>query len=84
MAKAFRGCLASPRWLQGAWRPDHADAQVDQLFGRLMHCLVAFPAKRNQISLDVVPKCATPSQVVDIKQFDKSLEWLLTGEDRSN
>ena len=32
-----------------------------------MHCLVAFPAKRNQISLDVVPKCATPSQVVNIE-----------------
>ena len=67
MAKAFRGCLTSPRWLQGAWRPDHADAQVDQLFGRLMHCLVAFPAKRDQISLDIVTKCATPSQVVNIE-----------------
>ena len=40
---------------------------MDQLFGRLMHCLVAFPAKRNQISLDVVTKCATPSQVVNIE-----------------
>ena len=27
---------------------DGAEGQVDQLFGPLMHCLVAFPAKRNQ------------------------------------
>ena len=40
---------------------------MDQLFGRLMHCLVAFSAKRNQISLDIVTKCATPSQVVNIE-----------------
>ena len=37
------------------------------LLGRLMRCLVAFPAKRNQIGLDIVTKCATPSQVVNIK-----------------
>jgi len=40
---------------------------VDQLLARLMHCLVAFPAKRNQISLDIVTKFATPSQVVNIE-----------------
>ena len=28
---------------------------------------VAFPAKRNQIRLDVVTKCAAPSQVVNIE-----------------
>jgi hypothetical protein len=32
-----------------------------------MHCLVAFPAKRNEISLDIATKCATPSQVVNIE-----------------
>src|SRR6266481_285967 len=32
-----------------------------------MHCLVAFPAKRNQIRLDVVTECAAPSQVVNIE-----------------
>jgi hypothetical protein len=32
-----------------------------------MHCLVAFSAKRNQISLDIVTKCATPSQMVNIE-----------------
>jgi hypothetical protein len=47
--------------------PIGADAQVNRSLGRLMHCLVAFPAKRNQISLDIVTKCATPSQVVNIK-----------------
>ena len=40
---------------------------IDRLSGRLMHCLGAFPAKRNQISLDIVTKCATPSQVVNIE-----------------
>ena len=52
---------------QDVWRSDRADAQVDRLLGRSMHCLVTFPAKRNQISLDIVTKCATPSQVVDIE-----------------
>ena len=47
--------------------PDRADAQVDRLFGRLMHCLMAISANRNQISLDIVTKCATPSQVVNIE-----------------
>ena len=32
-----------------------------------MQRLVAFPTKRNQISLDVVTECATPSQVVNIE-----------------
>ena len=32
-----------------------------------MYCLVAFPAKRNQISLDIVTKCATTSYVVNIE-----------------
>src|ERR1700722_11406480 len=32
-----------------------------------MHCLVAFPAKRNQISLDIVTRCAAPSQVMNIE-----------------
>ena len=31
---------------------------------------MAFPAKRNQVSLDIVTKCATPSQVVDIEIFE--------------
>jgi hypothetical protein len=59
--------MASPRWLQDVWRPDRADAQVDRLFGRSMHYLVAFPAKCNQISLDIVTKRAAPSQVVNIE-----------------
>jgi len=29
--------------------------------------LVAFPAKRNQISFDIVTNCATPSQVMNIE-----------------
>jgi hypothetical protein len=32
-----------------------------------MHCLTAFRAKRNQISLDIVTECATPRQVVNIE-----------------
>jgi hypothetical protein len=32
-----------------------------------MRCFVAFPAERNQISLDIATKGATPSQVVNIK-----------------
>lgn len=40
---------------------------MDQLFGRLMRCFVAFPAERNQITLDIATKGATPSQVVNIK-----------------
>ena len=32
-----------------------------------MRCFVAFPAERNQISLDIATKGATPSQVVNIE-----------------
>jgi len=67
IAKAVRGCIASLAGYKARGVPDRADAQVDQLFGRLMHCLVAFPAKRNQISFDIVTNCATPSQVMNIE-----------------
>jgi hypothetical protein len=32
-----------------------------------MHCLVAFPAKRNQIGLGIVTECAASLQVVNIE-----------------
>ena len=35
-----------------------------------MNRLVASPAKRNQISFDIVTNCATPSQVMNIEIFE--------------